>query len=131
MPGSSAGSPPAGARAAPRQDARGRFTGVGGCPQHGAPACQWYRARNRGVATCCERGHTGHAPAGAVAACLPVERGRTMSRPGIRLLPPGERRAAAGPMQSWLATDSTAPADGVALRAEQRARGGPSRPPLD
>ena len=44
------------------------------CPQHGAPACQWCRTWNRGVARCCARGHTGHAPAGAVAACLPVER---------------------------------------------------------
>ena len=131
MPGSPPGSPPAGARAAPRQDERGRFTGEGVCPQHGAPACQWCRAWDRGVAKCCARGHTGHAPAGAVAVCLPVERGRTMSRPGIRRLPPGERRTAAGAMLSWLAMGSTALADGAAPRVAQPARGGPSRPPPD
>ena len=101
------------------------------CPQHGAPACPWCRAWNRGVAKCSDRGPTGHAPAGAVATCLPAERGRTMSRPGIRRLPPGDRRAAAGAMTSWLATGSTAPADGAAAGAAQPAGGGPRRPPLD
>ena len=131
MPGSPPGSPSAGARVAPRQDARGRFTGGGVCLQHGAAAHQWCRAWNRGVARCCEQGHTGHAPAGAVATCFPAERGRTMSRPGIRRLPPGERRAAAGAMRSWLATGSTAPADGAVARAAQPAGGGPRRPPPD